>query len=99
MRVSMLSLPEVRVVQQAPDQLIVLRAPLAADGDEGYGTQKGLVRASEDGEHHHGLVAKPPTDEVLVLLDDLISQISILLLSALVWTRHHQNIGRLLSGT
>ena len=34
-----------------------------------------------------------------VLLDDLISQISILLLSALVWTRHHQNIGRLLSGT
>ena len=34
-----------------------------------------------------------------VLLDDLISQISILLLSALVWTRHHQNIGRLLAGT
>ena len=33
-----------------------------------------------------------------VLLDDLISQISILLLSALVWTRHHQNIGRLLAG-
>ena len=34
-----------------------------------------------------------------VLLDDLISQMSILLLSALVWTRHHQNIGRLLAGT
>ena len=34
-----------------------------------------------------------------VLLDDLISQISILLLSALVWARHHQNIGRLLAGT
>ena len=34
-----------------------------------------------------------------VLIDDLISQISILLLSALVWTRHHQNIGRLLAGT
>ena len=34
-----------------------------------------------------------------VLLDDLISQISILLLSVLVWTRHHQNIGRLLAGT
>ena len=34
-----------------------------------------------------------------VLLDDLISKISILLLSALVWTRHHQNIGRLLAGT
>lgn len=34
-----------------------------------------------------------------VLLNDLISQINILLLSALVWTRHHQNIGRLLAGT
>lgn len=34
-----------------------------------------------------------------VLLVDLISQISILLVSALVWTRHHQNIGRLLAGT
>ena len=34
-----------------------------------------------------------------ILLDDLISKISILLLSALVWTRHHQNIGRLLAGT
>ena len=34
-----------------------------------------------------------------ILLDDLISQINILLLSALVWTRHHQNIGRLLAGT
>ena len=33
------------------------------------------------------------------LLDDLISQISILLLGALVWTRHHQNIDRLLAGT
>ena len=33
-----------------------------------------------------------------VLLDDMISQINILLLSALVWTRHHQNIGRLLAG-
>ena len=34
-----------------------------------------------------------------VLLDDIISQICILLLSALVWTRHHSNIGRLLAGT
>ena len=34
-----------------------------------------------------------------VLLDDVIIQISVLLLSALVWTRHHQNIGRLLAGT
>ena len=34
-----------------------------------------------------------------VLLDDMISQICILMLSALVWTRHHSNIGRLLAGT
>ena len=34
-----------------------------------------------------------------VLLDDMIIQISVLLLNALVWTRHHQNIGRLLAGT
>jgi glycerol-3-phosphate acyltransferase PlsY len=34
-----------------------------------------------------------------VLLDDMITQICIFLLSALVWTRHHSNIGRLLAGT
>ena len=34
-----------------------------------------------------------------VLLDNMISQICISLLSALVWTRHHSNIGRLLAGT
>ena len=33
------------------------------------------------------------------LLDDGVTQIIILLLSALVWTRHHANIGRLLNGT
>ena len=33
------------------------------------------------------------------LLDDVITQIIILALSALVWTRHHTNIGRLLNGT
>jgi len=33
------------------------------------------------------------------LLDDGLTQIIILLLSALVWTRHHANIGRLLNGT
>ena len=33
------------------------------------------------------------------LLDDGATQIIILLLSALVWTRHHANIGRLLNGT
>ena len=33
------------------------------------------------------------------LLDDGVTQIVILLLSALVWTRHHANIGRLLNGT
>ena len=33
------------------------------------------------------------------MLDDGVTQIIILLLSALVWTRHHANIGRLLNGT
>ena len=33
------------------------------------------------------------------LLDDGVTQIIILLLSALVWTRHHANIRRLLNGT
>jgi glycerol-3-phosphate acyltransferase PlsY len=33
------------------------------------------------------------------LLDDGVTQIIILLLSALVWTRHHANIARLLNGT
>ena len=33
-----------------------------------------------------------------VLLDDMISQICILLISCIVWTRHYSNIGRLLSG-
>ncbi len=33
------------------------------------------------------------------LLDDGVTQIIILLLSALVWTRHHANIGRLLNGS
>ena len=33
------------------------------------------------------------------LLDDVVTQIIILALSALVWTRHHTNIGRLLNGT
>jgi glycerol-3-phosphate acyltransferase PlsY len=33
------------------------------------------------------------------LLDGIISQTSILMLSALVWTRHHPNIRRLLVGT
>ena len=33
------------------------------------------------------------------LLGDGVTQIIILLLSALVWTRHHANIGRLLNGT
>lgn len=33
------------------------------------------------------------------LLDDGVTQIIILVLSALVWTRHHANIGRLLNGT
>ena len=34
-----------------------------------------------------------------VLLNDMINQICILLLSGLVWTRHYSNIGRLLAGT
>mgnify|MGYP001970004026 CR=1 FL=1 len=34
-----------------------------------------------------------------VLLNDMISQVCILLLSGLVWTRHGSNIGRLLAGT
>ena len=34
-----------------------------------------------------------------VLLDDMNGQICILLLSGLVWARHHSNIARLLSGT
>ena len=33
------------------------------------------------------------------LLDDVVTLIIILALSALVWTRHHTNIGRLLNGT
>ena len=33
------------------------------------------------------------------LVDDGVTQIIILLLSALVWTRHHANIGRLLNGS
>ena len=33
------------------------------------------------------------------LLDNMVTQISILLLSTVVWTRHRQNIGRLLAGT
>ena len=33
------------------------------------------------------------------LLDDSVTQTIILLLSALVWPRHHANIGRLLNGT
>ena len=34
-----------------------------------------------------------------ILLDNMNSQICVLLLSGLVWIRHHSNIGRLLSGT
>ena len=34
-----------------------------------------------------------------VLLDVIVSQFCILLLSAVVWTRHRSNIGRLLTGT
>ena len=34
----------------------------------------------------------------LVVLDDIIAQIAVLLLGALVWSRHHANIGRLLTG-
>ena len=34
-----------------------------------------------------------------ILLDDIIVKISILILGALVWTRHHTNISRLLAGS
>lgn len=34
-----------------------------------------------------------------LLLDDMMAQIAILCLGALVWSRHHANIGRLLNGT
>ncbi len=34
-----------------------------------------------------------------VLLDDMISKICIILVSGLVWARHHSNIGRLLAGS
>ena len=34
----------------------------------------------------------------LVVLDDIIAQIAVLLLGALVWSRHHANIARLLNG-
>ena len=34
-----------------------------------------------------------------VLLNDMMSKTCILLLSSLIWTRHHSNIGRLLAGT
>ena len=33
-----------------------------------------------------------------VVLDDIMTQVAILLLGALVWSRHHANIGRLLTG-
>ena len=33
-----------------------------------------------------------------IVLDDIMTQVSILLLGALVWSRHHANIGRLLAG-
>ena len=33
-----------------------------------------------------------------VVLDDILTQVAILLLGALVWSRHHENIGRLLTG-
>ena len=33
-----------------------------------------------------------------IVLDDIMTQVSVLLLGALVWSRHHSNIGRLLSG-
>jgi len=35
----------------------------------------------------------------LVVLDDIMTQVAILLLGALVWSRHHANIGRLITGT
>ena len=34
-----------------------------------------------------------------VVLDDIMTQVAILLLGALVWSRHHANIGRLITGT
>ncbi|MDC3234989.1 glycerol-3-phosphate 1-O-acyltransferase PlsY [Candidatus Puniceispirillum sp.] len=33
-----------------------------------------------------------------IVLDDIMTQVAILLLGALVWSRHHENIGRLLTG-
>ena len=39
------------------------------------------------------------TTSSFFLLDDGVTQIIILLLNVLVWTRHHTNIGRLLNGT
>ena len=33
-----------------------------------------------------------------IVLDDIMTQVAILLLGALVWSRHHANIGRLLTG-
>ena len=33
-----------------------------------------------------------------IVFDDIITQVAILLLGALVWSRHHANIGRLLTG-
>ena len=33
-----------------------------------------------------------------ILLDDIMAQVAILTLGALVWSRHHANIGRLLTG-
>ena len=33
-----------------------------------------------------------------VMLDDITTQLAVLLLGALVWSRHHANIGRLLTG-
>lgn len=33
-----------------------------------------------------------------IVLDDIMAQVAILLLGALVWSRHHANIGRLLTG-
>ena len=33
-----------------------------------------------------------------IVLDDIMTQVAILLLGALVWSRHHANIGRLLAG-
>ena len=33
-----------------------------------------------------------------IVLDDIVTQVAILLLGAVVWSRHHANIGRLLAG-